>query len=167
MRDNSQMVYESYGIHLIWCSAYLDQKFSCFLLFCVPVFHSGDSFDSIDSMQVACHCFFLCKWGTNNMDVNDKAYRSAKLCSLLDTVSFCMWKAEGVTLDLKCFSIRNAEGYVFCMSWVLNFWHRLLTSQKLCSIELNAQLKVLWILIHTFKRNGVKFHTWQFRLLCM
>jgi hypothetical protein len=47
------------------------------------------------------------------MDVNDKEYGGAKLCCLLDIVSFCMWKTEGVTLDLKCFSIRNAEGYVF------------------------------------------------------
>jgi hypothetical protein len=47
------------------------------------------------------------------MDVNNKEYGGAKLCCLLDTVSFCMWKAEGVTLDQKCFSIRNAEGYVF------------------------------------------------------
>jgi hypothetical protein len=58
-------------------------------------------------MQVACLCFF------NTNEVNDKAYRGAVLCSLLGTVSFCMRKAEGVTLDLKCFSIRNGEGYVF------------------------------------------------------
>jgi hypothetical protein len=47
------------------------------------------------------------------MDLKDKEYRGAELCGLLDTVSFCMQKAEGVALGLKCFSIRNAEGYVF------------------------------------------------------
>jgi hypothetical protein len=46
------------------------------------------------------------------MDVNAKEYGGAKLCSLLGTVSVCMPKAEGVTLGLKCFSMRNAEGYV-------------------------------------------------------
>jgi hypothetical protein len=47
------------------------------------------------------------------MDINDKEYGDAELCGFLNTVSVCPWKAEDVTPDLKCFSIRNAEGYVF------------------------------------------------------
>jgi hypothetical protein len=51
-----------------------------------------------------------------------------------------MQKAEGVALGLKCFSIRNAEGYVFVYPavWTSNIdsWHhRIVQYRTKCIIK--------------------------------